>query len=156
MAVTILIDNLDNDISLQSSARFGTINSESYYKFYQLKLRQLVTQTRYRKEQDARLSRQKQWKNPANENRIPEQKVHREYMNQIRERSKIQAQEILAKKPDDQKKGSGSIASNTNRTVTASVTSTNLPSTAESRSKIISKPRQTPAYVTNRYFFFSI
>lgn len=143
--MTLMIENIHNDFTVRSSARSqATASNGSYYKFYQSKLRQLVTQTRYRKEQEARVARQKLLKNPANEHRLSEQRLHKEYMNHIRERSKIQAQEILSNKPDEPRRSVESVLSNTNRTVTLSITSTNISTAMESRPKYTVRPRQTP------------
>ena len=133
MAMTLMIDNINIHHAPYKS---DALPSGNYYKFYQTKLRQLVTQTRYRKEQEARISRQKQ--TPDN-NRITEQRLHKEYMNHIRERSKIQSQEILTNKLDDIRKSSDSIRSNTNHTPTLSISSTSI----ESRPKSIIKPKST-------------
>lgn len=138
--MTLMIENLNNDFSVYPTGRSEGLPTGSYYKFYQTKLRQLLTQTRYRKEQEARIARQRQTKNTTNDNRLTEQRLHREYMNHIRERSKVQTQEILANKNDESiKKRPDSVLSSSTRTVTLSITSTSM----ESRPKIIMKPKQT-------------
>ena len=138
MAMALMIENINNDFTLYPSGRSEvTTNNGSYYKFYQSKLRQLVTQTRYRKEQETRLARQR----PANDNRVSEQRLHREYMNHIRERSKIQAQEILSSRLEDQRKRSDSVTSTRTRTIALSITSTNYSTAIETRPKPIVKPK---------------
>jgi hypothetical protein len=142
--MTLLIANINNDISLFSSAKPETALGESYCKFYQTKLRQLVTQTRYRKEQDARIARQKQINNQSSDHRLSEQRLHKEYMNHIRERSKIHLQEALKSKNDDYGNRSDSISPNSNQTLTLSITSTNFPMSSESRPKTLFKTTQKP------------
>ncbi len=144
MAMTLMIENINSDISAYPSGKSETPPNSSYYKFYQSKLRQLITQTRYRKEQEVRIARQKQSKNSSNDNRLSEQRLHREYMNQIRERSKIQTQEILSNQTDDSKKRTESIVSSSSRSITLSVTSTTILTSVESRPKVIFKTKQTP------------
>jgi hypothetical protein len=141
MAMTLMIENINNDFSSYPSGRSEATNNGSYYKFYQTKLRQLVTQTQQRKEQEARIARQKQTKN---DNRTSEQRLHKQYMNHIRERSKMQTQEILSNRTDEQKKRSDSVLSSSTRTVTLSINSTNISTSMESRPKIIFKTKQTP------------
>jgi hypothetical protein len=163
MAMTLMIENISNDFSLHRSGRSTTTTTPSgcYHNFYQSKLRQLLTQLRYRKEQQARIIRQNQSKNPLNDiNRIYEQRLHKEYMNHIRERSKIQSKEILSNRIDEQKKRSDSVLSNSNRidaqkkrsdstmsnsnrTTLSSISPTNIITSIESRPKSIVKPKQT-------------
>ncbi len=138
MAMTLMIENINNDFTTYPSGRSEITPNGSYYRFYQSKLRQLVTQTRYRKEQDARIAREKQ----ANENRIAEQRLHREYMNHIRERTK--AQDIVTNKQDVQQKRSASVMSNPTRTITLSITSASFSPTIEIRTKPVTKPKQAP------------
>jgi hypothetical protein len=145
MAMTLMIENINNDISLYSSEKPGTSLGGSYYKFYQLKLRQLVTQTRYRKEQDARIARQKLAKNPPVNNCLTQQRIHKEYMNYIRDKAKNSTQEIPTNKSDEQKKRCESVLSYSNRTITLSMTPTNLSAPLESRPKAIVKTKQTSA-----------
>lgn len=149
MAMTLMIENINNDFTVYPSARSDAPSATaqgSYYKFYQSKLRQLVTQTRYRKEQEARITRQKQPKLSTTDQRLSEQRLHKEYMNHIRERSKIQVQEMLTNKLDECRKTNESIMSNTSRTVTLSVMPSAISSstTMELRSKPPVKARQTP------------
>jgi len=148
MAMTLMIENINNEFSSYSSGRSAMANTGSYYRFYQTKLRQLITQTRHRKEHEARIARQKQSKNPpVNDNRITDQWLHKQYMNHIRERSKMQTQEIPSSKTDEPKKRSDSVLSSSTRTVTLSINSTNILTSMESRPKIILKTKQTPTSV---------
>jgi len=140
MAMTLMIENINNEFSSYPSGRSEVKNNGSYYKFYQTKLRQLVTQTQHRKEHEARIAQQKHTKN---DNRTSEQRLHKAYMNHIRERSKMQTQEILLNRTDEQKKRSDSVLSSSTRTVTLSINSTNISTSMESRPKIILKTKQT-------------
>jgi (p)ppGpp synthase/HD superfamily hydrolase len=144
MAMTLMIENINHDISSFPPEKSEATIGGSYYKFYQLKLRQLVTQTRYRKEQEARIARQKQSKNQPIDNRLSEQRLHKEYMNYVRDRAKNPTQEIVTNKNDEQKRRSESVLSYSNRTITLSVTPTNISTPIESRPKVIVKPKQTP------------
>ena len=80
---SLTMDEISNDLLWNPSLRSALTPSESYYRFYQTKLRQLLTQTRNRKEQELRLSRQKLGKRA-----FTPQQYCIEYMNQIQERSR--------------------------------------------------------------------
>jgi hypothetical protein len=144
MAVAmVVLENVNNALSSCPSGKSERVPNGSYYKFYQAKLRQLVTQTRYRKEQEVRITRERQSKTSSNDNnnRISEQRLHKEYMNHIRERTKIHAQEIISNKTDEPKKRSDSVLSKiSNRTITLNITSTPV----ESRPKYRVRTKQTP------------
>lgn len=133
MAMILMIENINNDISTYATGKTDVSpGGGNYYKFYQSKLRQLITQTRYRKEQDARLARQKA-KVPTQDN----QRLHKEYMNNIRERVKVSTQENYTNKLDDRRKSMENMIVNTSRTPTLSIISTSI----ESRPKSIVKAR---------------
>ena len=136
MAMVLMIDNIHNDISSYGTGKTDiSPGGGNYYKFYQSKLRQLITQTRYRKEQETRLTKQKS-KNSIQDN----QRLHKEYMNSIRERPKPPAQENYTNKLDDHRKSMENIIVNMSRTPTLSIISTSI----ESRPKSIVKSR-TPS-----------
>lgn len=91
--MTFMIYNVNHEMPFYPSDKSDITVGGSYYKFYQLKLRQLLTQTRYRKEQEARLARQK---TPITAERFnQQQRLHKEYIHQFREQIKVQ--------PEDQK-----------------------------------------------------
>ena len=86
--MTFMIYNMNNEMPFYPSNKADLTAGGSYYKFYQSKLRQLLTQTRYRKEQEARLARQK---TPITAERFAhQQRVHREYISHLREQTIVQ------------------------------------------------------------------
>ena len=142
--MTLMVENISNDFTVYSTTKPDTPTPQgSYYRFYQSKLRQLVTQTRYRKEQETRLARQKQAKHSLTDQRLSEQRLHKEYMNHIRDRTKAQTQEILGNKLDESRKNCESILSNTSRSMNLSVTASTISTSMEPRPKPIGRSRPT-------------
>jgi hypothetical protein len=83
MPTTLLIPYADMSMLPRST---DVSDNTSYYRFYQSKLRQLLTQTRYRKEQETRIARQKL--SADMERFAQQQRFHRECMNHIRQHAK--------------------------------------------------------------------
>ncbi|CAF2383899.1 unnamed protein product [Rotaria sp. Silwood2] len=113
----------------------------SDFKFYQHKLRQLLTESRYRQEQHAKNSKQSQLKTQLNYKLL-----HRKYMNHIRQTMKMRSQN------DNYGKKSSSVLSIANRRkreyISVTITSTNISTTStiistESGPKSILKTKQS-------------
>ena len=116
---------------------------KSYYKFYQLELQQLLTENRFYQEQDAKYSKSKQQsKIQINNNK----RLSKEYMDRIRDKPKVQFKNF-----DNDKKVNNLISINKRNikdSVIFTITSTNIPNTsttAESKSKSVLKPKQSPS-----------
>src|SRR5262249_24692121 len=68
--------------------KLESLYGKSYYKFYQLKLRQVLIETRCRQEQrDGKVLKEKQSKTQLNDKRLS-----KEYMNHLPEKIKIPSQ----------------------------------------------------------------
>ena len=131
-----MIYNINNEIIFPSMEKPELTEGGSYYKFYQIKLRQLLTQTRYRKEQEARLARMR---TPLYKDQlIQQQRFHHEYLNYLRERSKPSSQDSFI---DQNSTHEQSIISN--RTIPSTIISTTTTSSAsiESRAKTLVPPK---------------
>ena len=148
MAVTLMVDN--------SSARtcafpsedlpsYPSTSGKSYYNFYQLKLRQLVTETRHREEYEAKTGKSKSTKS-----HLLKKRSCKEYLNHVREK----AQSSSTSKSDEQGQRSNSVLSvihrRTRDSVTFTITSNPIPATTfitECKPKATTKSKRTPLYV---------
>jgi hypothetical protein len=137
MTATIMFENRNSHrCSFPPEEKQSTIR-KSYYKFYQLELRQLLTE-RVHHEQVTKPSKPKHSKTQFNN-----QRFHKEYMDRIHEKSKIQS-----RNPDNDKRSSSVLSINNHGTkdpVIITITSKNIctASTTESRPKCILKTKQS-------------
>ena len=137
-----MVYNINNEILFPTVEKTDLETSGSYYKFYQSKLRQLMTQTRYRKEQEARFARMRI---PLNKDSfIKQQRFHHEYLNYLRERAKSSCQDSLIDQSSVHEQSF--ISSRTNpstvlSTTTIATTSSTSTSDSQTKSTIIAKPR---------------
>ena len=113
---------------------------KSCHNFYQHKIRQLLTENRYREKQNAKYSQQNQLESQFNSTRF-----HKEYMNQIREKIKMRSPN------DDNEKRSNDVMSVTRRctndAVTFAITSSNIPTTNK---KILTKSKRKSTLQTKQ------
>jgi len=141
MTATLIYERTNNHSCAFPIEELKSTYGKSYYKFYQLKLRQLLTENRSRQEHDTKYSKQKQSPTPLNDKRLP-----KDYMHHFREKIKIQSQN------DDNGKRANSVLGMTNRRtkdyVTFTITSTDIPTRnpiipTETRPKSILKNKQS-------------
>jgi hypothetical protein len=122
MTTTLVYERINTHSCAFPLEELKSTYGKSYYKFYQLKLRQLLTENRYRHEYDGKYSKQKQSKTALNEKRST-----KEYMNNLREKIKRQSPN------DDNEKRASSIIGLTNRrtkdSVTFTITTTDISTT---------------------------
>jgi hypothetical protein len=138
MTATLVYERINNNNYTSPLEELKLTYGKSYYKYYQLKLRQLLITNRYRQEYERKYSKQK----------TNEKRSFKEYMNHLQE--KIKAQSL---NDDDSRRRASSVVGITNRRtkdcVTFTITSTEISSTAntilptETRPKPILKTRQT-------------
>jgi hypothetical protein len=131
MTTTIMFEPISHFSCSFPLEQLQSLYGKSYYKFYQLRLRQVLTENQYRQEHYVKHSRQKRPKNQANEKRLA-----KEYMNKLRDKMKIQSQN------DDQGKRASSVLATTKRRPKDTVM-INIASTTEARPKAILKTRQS-------------
>ncbi|CAF1337515.1 unnamed protein product [Adineta steineri] len=147
MSVSLMFERINNhSCSFPHHEEKQLTHRKSYYKFYQLELRQLLTENRFYQEQDAKSTKSKQQsKIQINNNK----KISKEYMDRIRDKSKLQL-----KNSDNDKKVNNLISinkRNTKDSVIFTITSTNIPNTStaaittESKLKSVLKPKQSPS-----------
>lgn len=136
MTATILYERINTPRCAFPSEQLQLTNGKSYYKFYQLKLRQLLKENSSRQEHDGKSSK------PTLFN---DKRYSQEYMNHLREKMKIQSQN------EDIGRRARSVVAVTNRrakeSVTITITSTEISTTntiiqTESRPKSILKTGQ--------------
>jgi len=133
MTATLMFENRNSHRCSFPPEEKQSTNRKSYYKFYQLELRQLLTE-RLHQEQITKPSKPKHSKT---------QRLHKEYMDRIHEKSKIQLRNL------DNDKRSSSVLSINNRstkdpvTFTIISTKTCATGTTESRPKCILKTKQS-------------
>ncbi|CAF3833993.1 unnamed protein product [Rotaria sordida] len=141
MTTTLIIERMNNYSCSFPFQEAQSTHKKSYYEFYQLKLRQLLTQNRCRQEQYAKHFKQNQIKTQLNHKLL-----HREYMNYIRQTMKIPLHN------DNYRKKSTNILSianqRNNNSVSVIITTTNISTTntiisTESRPKSILKTKQS-------------
>ena len=144
MAKTLMVDNLNSrgyTLSMEDISMPMTTSKNSYYKFYQLKLKKPDLENLNQREHEVK----RQLKQ-----RTPRKQSYREYMNSVREKSQRHLDTSSMVKDEDEKVRSSSVMSITNRrtkdcvtfivkaTSTTSVASTSI----ESKSKTSVKTRK--------------
>ncbi|CAF2911736.1 unnamed protein product [Rotaria sp. Silwood2] len=132
-----MIDILNDTINQYPSL---TVDG-SYCKLYELRLKDLVAYNRYRREQEVQFVREKLIEDQSIDNCLSEQQLRKEFINQRQERTKLQSQEIL---PNNYKKRPIYIPVKTKQTITLSITSNNVPTITEPRSKCTVKTKLPP------------
>lgn len=146
MALTLMVDNISPrtcSFPPEDLPTYSSSSGKSYYKFYQLKLRQLVTETRHREEQEAKAIKPKNIKSQSQKRRSC-----KDYMTNVRE--KLQTQSSNISKNDDSGQTNSLVSVSHRRTqdaVTFTITSSPPPATTlitESRPKPTSKAKKTP------------
>ena len=158
MAVTLTVENVNTRSCSLPPEEFQSSSSTSektYYNFYQLKLRQLVTENRNREEQEAKTGKPRQVKSHSRKKRS-----YKDYMHHVRE--KIQSQSLecsINREEDDDEHGqsSSSVISVTNQrtkdAVTFTITSNPIPTAttatiADPKPKPPVKPKKAYVSVT--------
>jgi len=137
MTATLVYERLNTHSCAFPIEELKSTYGKSYYKFYQLKLRQLLTENQSRQEHDGKYSKQKQSKAALNEKRSAKQ-----YMNHLQEKVKTQSSN------DDNGKRASSVVGLTNRRTKDSITFTITTATdtiipTETRPKSILKMKQS-------------
>jgi hypothetical protein len=137
MTATLMFENRNSHRCSFPPEEKQSTTRKSYYKFYQLELRQLLTE-RLHQEQVTKPSKQKHSKI-----QFSNQRLHKEYMDRIHEKLKIQS-----RNPDNDKRSSSVLSINNRSTkdpVTFTIISTNIcaTNTTESRPKCILKTKQS-------------
>ena len=127
-----MIENINSDIFSGPLTMLEMTSNGSYYAFYELKLRQLLTQNRYRKEQRVRIARQKQPRIESIDNQLRQQRSYEENMSHVEEQSKTSLQ-VSTHQNGDQKKESDSVLLNFDRTPIFNTKSINKSKSTESR-----------------------
>lgn len=136
MTATILYERINTPRCAFPSEQLQLTNGKSYYKFYQLKLRQLLKENSSRQEHDGKSSKQMLFN---------DKRYSQEYMNHLRDKMKIQSQN------EDIGRRAKSVVAVTNlrakELVTITITSTEVSTTntiiqTESRPKSILKTGQ--------------
>ncbi|CAF4119955.1 unnamed protein product [Rotaria magnacalcarata] len=141
--MTVAIDLFGNDIVNYSSSKWDKWEQETdkpYCKIYQLKLTEVLTYNRYRREQQTYINRERFNTKQSINYRLNEQRLHKEYMNHVRERTKAHAQDIIA----NYKKKSNTYSIKAKQPIALSVTTNNISPVLESRPKCTSKTKLPP------------
>lgn len=141
--MSVAVDLFTNDTmtySSEKSEKWEQDIDRPYCKVYQLRLSEVANYNRYRREQQARMHRDRYNIKQSIDFRLHEQQVHKEYMKQMRERTKAQVQEVVA----TYKKKRQDFAIKAKQTVTLSIVSSNISPSLEPRSKCISKTKLPP------------
>ena len=148
MAVALVVENVNTRSCALPAEEFKSPSSTSasektYYKFYQLKLRQLVTENRHREEQEAKTGKSKQAKHLSRKKRS-----YKDYMHHVREKMQLQSQDCSTNREeddDDHGQSSSSVISLTNQrtkdAVTFTITTNPVPNTAATAIATESKPK---------------
>lgn len=147
MAVTLMLDNTSSrtcSFPSEDLPSHTTHTGKSYYRFYQLKLRQLVTETRHREEQESKLGKPK-----SSKSQLQKKRSCKDYMNRIKEKIQTQSQTSSnSSKSDSDGQGSSVVSMAHRRTqdaVTFTITSSPIPTNPlimESRPKPMPKPKK--------------